>query len=626
MKKILFFILFCNCIYAQDLPESLVFYLENEEVDESELLFIYEVLESPINLNDCSVDDLLQLPFISKEEATSIINYRKSKTLFRSVYELQAIDGLNRNTISLLFECVSVQPKSVEVKHSRHQITTLFQSFLEDQIEFSDNTFVGDKSKHYLRYKVSSKNVNFGFLTEKDAGEKWLDFNSFHLNIKKRNTQLFIGDYQLSLGQGLLEYQGFSYGKSANVLSTFKRSPTLRSHTSTRESHFYRGVAIEQKYKRWKWSSWFSYKPIDGNYDESSHIVTSLSDVGLHRTQTEIENKNQLLQKTIGSRLSFEKSRFNSSIYLNYKQWDKPLKILQDTLENTLSFAADYSVTLKNMHLFGELSSAHKTLSYLSGLTINISRNLSYALLYLNYPSDYYSWESNTFGEQSNTRNERGLYSAISLDLSRKWTLSSYSDYFYFPEKSYYTNVPLRGRDHNIQLEYKPSKKYQALTRINWESKTINQNDELGLHEIEEATSMKIFAQLNYKLNDFAFKSRSVWSRSENDWGYLMLYDIKYKPLESNWSYSLRYLLFDTPNYSTRIYVYEPDVLYSFSVPAFYGEGQRIVGVLKCKINRQLSLNFKIAQTQYYDNTPIRSGSIKGDKLIDFKILVKYVL
>jgi hypothetical protein len=361
-EKILFFILFCNCIYAQDLPESLTFYLENEEVDESELLFIYEVLESPINLNDCYVDDLLQLPFITKEEATSIINYRKSKTLFRSVYELQAINGLKRNTISLLFECVSVQPKTVEVKHTRHQITTLHQSFLEDQIEFSDNTFVGDKSKHYLRYKGSSKNMNFGFLTEKDAGEKWLDFNSFHLNIKKRNTQLFIGDYQLSLGQGLLEYQGFSFGKSANALSTFKRSPTLRSHTSTRENHFYRGVAIEQKYKRWKWSSWFSYKPIDGNYDESSHIVTSLSNVGLHRAQTEIENKNQLLQKTIGSRFSFGKSRFNSSIYFNYKQWDKPLKILQDTLENIFSFAADYSVTLKNMHLFGEVSSANKTL------------------------------------------------------------------------------------------------------------------------------------------------------------------------------------------------------------------------------------------------------------------------
>ena len=241
MKKILFLILICNCVYAQELPEALAFYLENENVDESELSFLYEVLESPINLNDCSINDLLQLPFVTKEEAISIIKYRESKTLFRSVYELQAINGLKRNTISLLFECVSVESKSVEVKKSRHQLIALYQSFLEDQIEFSDGTFIGNKSKHNLRYKGSYKNVNFGFVTEKDAGEKHFDFNSFHLNIKKRNTHLFIGDYQLSLGQGLLDYQGFSFGKSANVLNTFKRSPTFRSHTSTRESHFYRG-------------------------------------------------------------------------------------------------------------------------------------------------------------------------------------------------------------------------------------------------------------------------------------------------------------------------------------------------------------------------------------------------
>lgn len=626
MKKILLMILICNCVYAQELPEALAFYLENENVDESELSFLYEVLESPINQNDCSIDDLLQLPFVTKEEAISIIKYRESKTLFRSVYELQAINDLKRNTISLLFECVSVEPKSAEVKKLRHQLIALYQSFLEDQIEFSDGTFIGNKSKYNLRYKGSYKNVNFGFVNEKDAGEKHFDFNSFHLNVKKRNTHLFIGDYQLSLGQGLLNYQGFSFGKSANVLNTFKRSPTFRSHTSTRESHFYRGLAIEQKYKRWKWSSWLSYKEIDANYDETSQLITSLSDVGLHRTLTEIENKHQLLQKTFGSRLSFQKSRFNSSVYFNYQDWDKPIKVLKDTLENSLSVAADYSITIKNMYLFGEMSLAQHSFSCLSGMTINLSRNLSYALLYRNYPSDYYSWESNAFSEQSTIRNERGLYSAINLDLSKKWNLSSYSDYYYFPEKSYYTDVPLRGKDHNIQLKYKASKKHQALARINWESKTTNQNDEIGLDVIEESSSMKILAQLNFKLNDFSFKSRSSWSMSENDWGYLIFYDVKYKPLESNWSCSMRYLLFDTPNYSTRIYVYEPDVLYSFSVPAFYGEGQRIIGLLKYKLNKQLTLNFKVAQTLYYDNTSIRSGSIEGDRLTDFKILVKYVM
>lgn len=626
MKKILFLILFANGVYAQELPESLTLYLENENIDESELSYLHEVLETPLNLNDCSFDELLQLPFISRVEVKAIINYRKSKKAFRSVYELQAISSLKRNTIRLLIECVTVKSKSSVNKKMRHQWTALYHNFFENQLEFTDSTYVGSKNKNYLRYKGGGKSVNFGFLTEKDAGENPFDFNSFHLNLKKRNIQMFFGDYQLSLGQGLLQYQGFSFGKSSNVINTFKRGKTIRSHTSTRESHFYRGLAVEQKYKLWKLSSWFSYKTIDGNYDETLNVITSLSDIGLHRTNSEIENKNQLIQKTYGAKLNYEKRGLNTSIYFNNHYWEKPLKVLEDTLLNSFSLASDYSLTLNNMHFFGELSLAQDAVSYLSGATINLSKNLSYALLYRNYSPDYFSWESNAFGEQSNNRNEKGLYSAFNLEFLKKWNLSLYSDYYFFPKESYYSSTPLRGKDYCIQLSHKPSKTWNALTRLNYESKTIHQDDDFGLHSIIEVDHMKILAQLDFKINDISFKSRSVWSNKDTDWGYLIFHDLKYKSLESNWSFTFRYLLFDTPDYSTRIYVYEPDVLFSFSVPAFYGEGQRLVGLVKYKYNRNLTINFKIAQTIYFDNTPIRSGSIEGDRLTEFKLLVKYVM
>lgn len=626
MRQIVILIFLYSYAYAQEFPESLTIYLENEDVGQTELSYLHEVLERPLNLNDCYIDDLLQLPFISKIEANAILRYRKSKGYFRSVYELQAIDGLKRNTISLLLECVRVEPKSVDIKKIRHQWTALYQSFLEEQKEFSDSTYIGGKSKNYLRYKGKTRNMNFGLLTEKDAGEKPLDFYSFHFDLKKRNTHIFIGDYQLSLGQGLLHYQGFGFGKSADVLNTFKRTKTLRSHTSTRENQFYRGFAIEQKHKNWKLSSWLSYKPIDGNEDEESRIVTSISETGLHRTDSEIENKNQLLQKTYGARVNFEKKRFNSSIYFKNQIWDKPIKALNDTIEHAFYLASDYSITLKNMHLFGEISLTQNVASYLSALTINLSKNLSYALLYRNYSPDYFALESNAFGEQTTNRNERGLYSAVNVDFSKKWSLSFYSDYYYFPEESYYSNSPLRGKDFRAQLTHKPSKQWQALARFNYEAKTNNLNDELGLHSIQASKSMNILAQINYRRNDFSFKSRSVWSNKDDNWGYLIFYDVKYNPLESPWACSLRYLLFDTPDYSTRVYVYEPDVLYSFSVPAFYGEGKRVVGLLKYRFNKHLTFNFKLAQTVYFDETPIRSGSVKGDRLTDFKVLIKYVL
>ena len=211
MRQIVILIFLYSYAYAQEFPESLTIYLENEDVEQTELSYLHEVLERPLNLNDCYIDDLLQLPFISKIEANAILRYRKSKGYFRSVYELQAIDGLKRNTISLLLECVRVEPKSVDIKKIRHQWTALYQSFLEEQKEFSDSTYIGGKSKNYLRYKGKARNMNFGLLTEKDAGEKPLDFYSFHFDFKKRNTHIFIGDYQLSLGQGLLHYQGFGF-------------------------------------------------------------------------------------------------------------------------------------------------------------------------------------------------------------------------------------------------------------------------------------------------------------------------------------------------------------------------------------------------------------------------------
>jgi len=50
------------------------------------------------------------------------------------------------------------------------------------------------------------------------------------------------------------------------------------------------------------------------------------------------------------------------------------------------------------------------------------------------------------------------------------------------------------------------------------------------------------------------------------------------------------------------------------------------VGLFKYRFNKHLTFNFKLAQTVYFDETPIRSGSVKGDRITDFKVLNKYVL
>ena len=519
---------------------------------------------------------------------------------------------------------VEVQLLSPNLIRPKHLILTSYHTQLEDQKEYQDGHYVGSKYKHQLRYKTTFKNMKWGVLTEKDMGERWLDFNSFHFSYTKHHTKLLLGDYQLSLGQGLLHYQGFSFGKSAAVLNVFRKSPVLRAHTSSRESHFLRGFAIEQQIKQWNVSSWLSVNTMDANIDESSNVVTSRPDAGLHRTESEIENKNQLLETLYGARVHLQKKQLITSLYFVAKHWNKSVMMLSDTTSYSLGFGGDYSLTYRNAHFFGERVHVGSSFSAISAMNVHMSNRLAISVLYRKYDHQHHSWNANGFGEQSNTRNETGLYTALHLELNQRWKLVLYADYFSFPHSSYYTSTKQRGSDFFLQLHHQPSKFFRLHSRIQWESKLAEQNDDKGLASIIRQNQIKIRSQISSKFNDFGLKSRLSWNFYDSQWGYLIHQDISYKPLEKRWALIFRFQLFDTPSYSTRIYAYEPDVLYTFSVPSFYGEGQRIVGVLKYKFTNKWTVNLKLAQTNYFDNTPIRGGSVQGHALTEFKLLMRW--
>jgi hypothetical protein len=81
-------------------------------------------------------------------------------------------------------------------------------------------------------------------------------------------------------------------------------------------------------------------------------------------------------------------------------------------------------------------------------------------------------------------------------------------------------------------------------------------------------------------------------------------------------SLRLRVQAFDSREWDNRIYCYEHDVLYAFSIPATYGIGCRAYLCLKWQIIPQLALYFKASETLYardwymekYPNSPFTNG------------------
>jgi hypothetical protein len=86
--------------------------------------------------------------------------------------------------------------------------------------------------------------------------------------------------------------------------------------------------------------------------------------------------------------------------------------------------------------------------------------------------------------------------------------------------------------------------------------------------------------------------------------------------------------LFDTDSYDTRLYAFEQDVPYSFSVPGFSGKGSRFYVLLNSDLTKDISLILRYSQTWYSDRNVISSGpdEINGNKKSDVKVVLRLSL
>jgi hypothetical protein len=93
------------------------------------------------------------------------------------------------------------------------------------------------------------------------------------------------------------------------------------------------------------------------------------------------------------------------------------------------------------------------------------------------------------------------------------------------------------------------------------------------------------------------------------------------KPL----TFSFRYALFDTDGFNARIYAYESDVLYSFSIPAYFYKGSRTYLTLQYDITRKIDVWFRIAQFYYSNRDYTGSGlsEVQGHTRTDFRVQMR---
>ena len=85
---------------------------------------------------------------------------------------------------------------------------------------------------------------------------------------------------------------------------------------------------------------------------------------------------------------------------------------------------------------------------------------------------------------------------------------------------------------------------------------------------------------------------------------------------------------FNTDDYDSRVYSYERGMLYSFSFPAYYGNGLRCSLLATSNFSKIITIMAKIGTTKYFDRNTIGSGyqQIYGSSATDVELQVRFKL
>lgn len=533
-----------------------------------------------------------------------------------------------------------------------------------------NSRYLGCPQKLQFRYNYNYRNqIRAGFVVEKDAGEMFFtdkvsdtiksllgkqyrrgfDFLGFHLYAKDLGIvkAAVLGDYQLSFGQGLTMWSGMTFGKAGAGSSVMKQARGIAPKASASEYGFMRGAAVTLGKGPFSGTVFYSRRWVDANVsvadslDNEAEFVSSLQETGYHRTIGELLDRHAIRQQIVGGHLAYAIAHFEVG-YTAYHTWlNVPLE-LRPSHYNQFYFQGksltnqgiDVKYVKGKYAVFGEMAMSLNfdstnliqtqrpwALAGLVGLTVKPAGYLNFTVMYRDYGRAYQNLLSNAFGEGSRNQGQRGVYLGVEVAPAPYWAILAYADQFQFTWLTSQVNAPSRGHDYYLRVTHSFNRRTNAYLQLRSKTKMKNSTDgEVFSHYPIFYTKNTVRFNITYELGwdiHCANKAEYAHYRNEdgsNEHGYFLCQDIAYKPENLPFSLTFRYAIFDAKDYNARVYAYENDVLYSFSVPAMYGKGMRFYLLGKVKLFNSLTLYARIGRTIYSDRDTTGTGLSQIDK------------
>lgn len=564
------------------------------EVDYEQLQSdLYALHEAPIDFNAATEEELEQLVFLSPGQIDDILAY-VGRHPMDSLYELRLIPSLTDYEIRDLLPFVTLEPPSGQTnERKRLYAKEVFVRAAHELIARADVRNIegyegSDPVYTQFRYRFDyRRRVTFGLQLRRPAGGMARDLQyGAYLQLRDIGPlhTLVGGNFQASFGQGLVLAPVFRLGKSAYVSHAGQQQHGLRYYSS-----------------------------VDGNGLHGAgatfrHVFSPHTRLDITALYSLRRENDSVRHHIAGANLTLRHRRLQVELTAVENIWSDSIHPYQNTAYNRYYFRGRRQAVLgasaRYNHgwfdVFGEVATAQNRDRWGFG-TIVGSRfypadGVSLVALYRYYSPHFDNQLGYAFSETSRIGNEQGGYLGFEVTRLRRWRFSGYADFFYFPGPKYgIPAFPSWGYDALAEIEYRSA----LPSPVSGDSWSVR----LRLRAREKGSRATYSGRLQFDCQTGGWSLRTTgeanWVQS---YGVTVYQDVAYDfspayrvPL----SLRVRAQWFDAREWDNRIYCFEHDVLYAFSVPAVYGAGARAYLCLRWQIVSQLALYMRLSETVY---------------------------
>lgn len=589
------------------------------EVDYEQLQTdLYTLHESPIDLNNTSDEELTQLYFLSPQQIDAILAYAYRHP-FESLYELRLIPELADYEIRDLLPFVYINRAALNSEaintdalyakeifaKAHHELLTRIDARNIEAYEGTDPIYT------QFRYRFDfRRRVTFGVQLRRPAGgfARDLQYGAYlQLNdITPHLHTLVAGNFQASFGQGLVLAPVFHAGKSMYVTSVGQQREGLRYYSSVDGQGLHGAGAT----LRWEWNKTTRldvsalYSMRHANDSTWHHLLGANLTLRHKKLQVELTAIENLWSDSIHPYTNAKYNRhyfrgrnqavIGASFRYNHGWFD---------MFGEVATAQNYQITNDQ----SPITKSHWGFGTIIGSRFYPTNGISLLALYRYYSPYFDNALGYAFSETSRLGDENGGYLGLDITRLRNWRFIGYGDIFYFSGYKYGLGDATRtlGYDAMAEIQYSWSKhpsfqggdggrlslRFRARQKGDATYSTRAQFD-----WSQGSWSLRTTAEANI------IPSKLSTLNSQLTYGYTIFQDISYSlPLREGRGLGFRLRLqgFDAREWANRIYTYEHDVLYAYSIPAVYGLGGRAYLCLRWQIIPQLALYFRASETVY---------------------------